>query len=311
MDKIMKNPLCIPPIAILCTILWGSAYPCIKIGYELFSIAPNDIGSKLLFAGIRFSAAGLLVLFFLFFTNRSVLFPAKKNIGSICILGLFQTTLQYVFFYIGLANTTGAKGAILNSAGTFLAVLCAPLLYSAEHYSLRKVLGCLVGFLGILLVNSHGGSLAGFTLIGDGFTLLATIFGSIAFFISKEICKKESAFTATGWQLFLGGTLLCILGIASGGHISFPSIPQCLLMGYMAMLSAVAFVLWTNLLAYHPVGKVSIYNLAIPIFGTLLSGIFLRENIFTLANISATICVSFGIAFVNMSDRPHLAPDAK
>jgi len=304
MEKIMKNSLFIPPIAILCTILWGSAYPCIKTGYRLFSIAADDIGSKLLFAGIRFSTAGLLILLFLALTNRDILFPSKKNIPSILVLGLFQTTLQYVFFYIGLANTTGAKGAILNSAGTFLAVLAAPLIYSFEHYSFKKIAGCILGFMGIILVNLNGGSLAGFTLIGDGFTLLSTIFGSIAFFISKEICKKESAFTATGWQLFLGGILLCILGVFRGGHISFTVLPQFLLMGYMAMLSAVAFVLWTNLLAYHPVGKISIYNLAIPIFGTLLSGLFLGENIFTLSNISAAICVSFGIAIVNISDLP-------
>lgn len=300
----MKNSLFIPPIAILCTILWGSAYPCIKTGYELFSIAADDIGSKLLFAGIRFSAAGLLILLFLLFTDRTILFPAKKMIPSILVLGLFQTTLQYVFFYIGLANTTGAKGAILNSAGTFLAVLAAPLVYSFEHYSIKKITGCILGFIGIILVNLHGASLAGFTLIGDGFTLLATIFGSIAFFISKEICKKESAFTATGWQLFLGGVLLCFLGILNGGHISFTVLPQFLLMGYMAILSAVAFVLWTSLLAYHPVGKISIYNLSIPIFGTLLSGLFLGEKIFTFSNISAAICVSLGIAIVNMSDLP-------
>lgn len=301
MDKIIKNTFFVPPIAILCTILWGSAYPCIKIGYELFSIAANDIGSKLVFAGIRFSLAGLLVLLFLCMTDKKELFPAKENLPSIFILGLFQTTLQYVFFYIGLSNTTGAKGAILNSAGTFLAVLAAPLVYSFEHYSLKKIGGCVLGFIGILLVNLHGGSLAGFTLIGDGFTILATIFGSVAFFISKEICKKESAFTATGWQLLLGGLLLVFLGLIKGGHISFTSSPQFLLMGYMAMLSAVAFVLWTSLLAYHPVGKISIYNLAIPIFGTLLSGLFLGENIFTFSNISAAIAVSLGIAIVNKS----------
>lgn len=302
MDKIIKNSFFVPPIAILCTLLWGSAYPCIKTGYELFSITANDIGSKLVFAGIRFSTAGVLVLLFLGITNQKILFPAKQNIPSILILGLFQTTLQYIFFYIGLANTTGTKGAILNSAGTFLAVLVAPLLYSFEHYSFQKIGGCVLGFIGILLVNLNGDGFTGFTLIGDGFTLLATIFGSIAFFISKEICKKESAFTATGWQLLLGGLLLCFFGVIKGGHISFTSLPQFLLMGYMAMLSAVAFVLWTSLLAYHPVGKISIYNLAIPIFGTLLSGLFLRENIFTFSNISAAIAVSLGIAIVNKSD---------
>lgn len=48
--------------AVLCTALWGSAAPCVKKGYELFEIAAGDSFSQLVFAGWRFTLAGVLVL---------------------------------------------------------------------------------------------------------------------------------------------------------------------------------------------------------------------------------------------------------
>ena len=48
-------------LAIICATGWSMAYPLIKVGYGLFRIASDDLGGKLLFAGIRFFFAGLFV----------------------------------------------------------------------------------------------------------------------------------------------------------------------------------------------------------------------------------------------------------
>lgn len=47
---------------LVCCALWGSAFPCIKIGYGLFGIPAHDSASQLLFAGLRFTLAGALVI---------------------------------------------------------------------------------------------------------------------------------------------------------------------------------------------------------------------------------------------------------
>ena len=67
----------------------------------------------------------------------------------------------------------------------------------------------------------------------------------------------------------------------------------------MALLSTVAFSLWTILLKYNPVSKVTIFGFSIPVFGVALSGIFLGEQIFTLKNITALLFVCAGIIIVN------------
>ena len=130
----------------MCCALWGSAFPFIKIGYSLFDIPSGDWASQILFAGLRFTLAGILTVVFGSAISKRFLYPQRKNIICVCVLSLFQTVLQYLFFYIGLANTTGTKGSIINSTGTFFAVLVSCLLLRQERLNIQKIIGCAVGF---------------------------------------------------------------------------------------------------------------------------------------------------------------------
>ena len=58
MEKLFKKPIVICVMALICCALWGSAFPCVKIGYELLQI--ETAGSQILFAGYRFFGAGIL-----------------------------------------------------------------------------------------------------------------------------------------------------------------------------------------------------------------------------------------------------------
>ena len=93
------------------------SYTNLKTGYELFQIAPEDNASKLLFAGIRFGMAGLVTILFASLKRKRACLPDRRNIAGILVLGLVQTTLQYVFFYLGLANTTGCLLYTSSGAG--------------------------------------------------------------------------------------------------------------------------------------------------------------------------------------------------
>ena len=285
-------------LAILATFLWGSAYPCIKIGYELFEIAGDDLGSKFLFAGIRFVMAGLMVLAFTALKQPKDCLPKKNMAGRLVLLGILQTTIQYIFFYVGLANTTGAKSAIINSFTAFFPIVLAPLFFRNDRLTAKKGLGCLIGLAGIVIINLDGSGLGGFKLTGEGFAVFAAMAQSLASIYSKKLAKYMNVMTITGYQLFTGGILLVAAGIFTGGTLSVVW-QGIILLFYMAALSAVAFTVWTYLLSHNPVSSVSIYNLLIPIFGTVLSGIFLRENIMTWTHLVSIVLVCLGIVLVN------------
>lgn len=100
--KLLQNKKIAYLTAIFCTLLWGTAFPFIKVGYSAFEIEESDIGSKLIFAGMRFMLAGFMVFLFLWISKRKPPTLSKKDILPVCSLGVVQTGLQYIFTYIGM-----------------------------------------------------------------------------------------------------------------------------------------------------------------------------------------------------------------
>ena len=283
-ERFFTNKKAIVLLAGLCTLLWGSAYPCIKIGYEVFHIAQDDITSKFVFAGYRFFLAGVIVLIIAILLKKEVFVFNKKALGQIALLGLGQTSLQYIFFYIGMTYTSGIRGSIITGSGTFFSIILAHILYKNDKLNLNKIIGCIIGFTGVVIANLNGDSLLGnsFTLKGEGFVMLAALSLSVASIYGKEITRKLDPFLVSGYQLSIGGIILILLGYVFGGTLSGFTIKSTSLLMYMALLSSVAFSIWTILLKYNKVGFISIFNFLIPIFGSILSAIFLGENIFDI-----------------------------
>ena len=291
-------------LATLCCLLWGSAYPAIKNGYALFAIAADDIPSKMVFAGYRFIAAGGLLLLMAVLTRRPIFGLSWHKLRQITTLGLTQTSLQYVFFYIGLAYTTGVKGSIMNATGTFFSVLLAHFIYHNDRLSWNKVLGCAVGFVGVMVVNFNDSLLDfHFTLAGEGSVVMAAFILSAASIYGKKVSQDMDSIVLTGYQLAIGGIALTLGGYVFGGTLSGFSWKASALLVYLVLLSSVAFALWTILLKYNRVGLVTIFNFLIPIFGALLSAAFLGESILEWKNVLALVLVCGGIFLVTKENR--------
>ena len=301
-EKFYKKNSNIFILAVIACLLWGSAYPSIKIGYKLFSIEAGDVYSKLVFAGYRFFIAGLIVIIYKIIRDKKAFKLNKKAILQLIILGIIQTSLQYTFFYIGLAYTTGVSGSVINGTGTFFSIIFAHFIYKNDKITKGKIIGCIMGFIGVLLVSLEGGNTAisNKILIGDICVLLSTIMASIANIYSKKVAQDIDPAIVTGFQLSIGGIILLVIGYVFGGKLIIYSISSIVLLIYMALISSVAFLVWTQLLKYNKVSKIALFNFLIPVFGTILSGIFLGENIFRINVLLAIILVSFGIALANI-----------
>lgn len=304
--SVFSHPRNLVLLATVCCLLWGSAYPAIKGGYALLGIARSDTAAQLAFAGWRFLLAGALLLAMARLMGKSVWALAPVQWGQLGLLGLAQTALQYVFFYVGLANTTGVKASILNATGTFFSVLLAHFLYANDRLSRRKALGCAVGFVGVMVVNLRGaqGLDAEFTLLGEGFIVIAAFVLSAASIYGKRVSQSIDPMVMTGWQLGIGGLVLLLGGLAGGGDIRGWSAGSLALLGYMAVLSAVAFALWAALLKHNRVGQVTVFNFLIPVFGALLSALFLGEAVLEWRNLAALVMVCGGIWLVTTEAQP-------
>ena len=301
---LLKNEFVVGAIALICCALWGSAFPTIKIGYSLFNIASSDIGTQILFAGSRFTLAGILTIIIGSVLQKKVLLPVKGSVPSIFKLCMLQTVIQYFFFYVGLAHTTGVKGAIITGSNTLIAILAASLIFHQEKLTVKKIVGCIAGFAGVIIANLTGSGLNfDITLSGEGFMLISATAYALSSVYIKKFSKNYDPVMLSGYQFFLGGIILSIIGALMGGHLTGFTVKGTGILVYLALVSAVAYSLWGILLKHNPVSKVTVYGFMNPVIGVLLSALLLNEGAqaFSLQNISALILVAVGIFTVNFT----------
>ncbi len=291
-------------LAMLSCFLWGSATPAIKIGYETFGIASSDTVSIILFAGIRFFLAGILVIIVQSVMAGKFIKPEKGSFPSILKLSLAQTMVQYFCFYVGLAHTSGVTGTILSGASGFFSILMASLIFRYEKLTVAKIIGCIMGFSGLIIMNVSfdGGTSFHFSFWGEGLVLLSTLSLALSGILAKKYSARFSVVMLSGYQFILGGLVMMIVGFALGGRIEIvPQASAYILLLYMAFISAVAYSVWGILMKNNPVSRVSIFNFMTPLFGVLLSAIFLGEVDQALQwnKLAALALVSAGIYVVN------------
>lgn len=298
MERFYQNTVTRTILALLCCALWGSAFPCVKIGYELFHI--EGAGSQILFAGYRFFMAGMFTFLLGCALKKRIITMKISSVPYVFGQGLLQTTIQYICFYIGLAHTTGAKGSVINASNTFFSIIAAHFLMKSEKLTARKVIGCLVGFAGIIIINLEPGAWSsGFSWLGEGMVLVCAFSYGMSSVTLKMISDREEPVTITAYQLLLGGAVLIAIGAITGGKVQGFNTQSTLLLLYMSLLSTVAFSIWAELLKYNSVGNVAIFGFSIPIFGVALSAVFLGEQMASVKNLAALVCVSIGIIIIN------------
>lgn len=288
---------------LICCLLWGSAFPCIKIGYRLFNISSGSTSSQILFAGMRFLTAGIMAAAAGSIAEKHLLVPKKEDIPRVCLLSLFQTILQYTFFYIGLSHTTGMKSSIITASNVFLSILVSALVFHSEKLTARKLIGCAVGFAGVILINLTGSNDMSLSFLGEGMVFLSALSYAFSASVTKKYSRTSDPVMLSSWQFIIGGTFMISVGALSGGIISRAGTGGIGMLLYLAFISAAAFSLWSLLLKYNPVSSVSVFGFMNPVFGVILSALLLSERspAGPLRTIFSLLLVVAGIVIVNIN----------
>lgn len=281
------------------TALWGTAAPVIKLTFGLLEIDANNVWQQFFFAGARFVPAGALALACMAVQGKPVLLP-KGSWRGVALMGLFQIGIHYAFYFYGLAHTTSVRGSILNATSVFFSVAAAHLL-GVERINLRRTLGCLCGFAGILVLQLGKGSAGGFNFAGDGMLLLGALFSGGTKPIAKRVMRNVSPVLANGWQLIFGGVVVLALGIVGGGWFGAYPLAGLICFAYLIFVSMAAFSLWMMLLKKYSVGSVVVCSFLTPVFSSLFTAILIpSENAFALRNVISLALICLGVIIVNL-----------
>lgn len=297
--SIFVRPLWVTIFALTAAVAWGWAYPLIKLGFAEFHITPDLTGSKILFAGIRFCISGLIILGVARAGNKSFAIRRSADWWYILLFTLLNTTIHYTCFYIGLSYAPGARSAILNSLSVFSVVILACLFFKSDRMTIRKLMGCMIGFAGILALNIGGErSGSGFTLMGDGMIVLNALSGAAASLLARGLGRRVNVFVGTGYSLALGGLMLMAAGLFLGGSIPYVSALGIIYLLLLIAISTVGFTLYNKLLTCNPVGKVAIYNSLIPVVGAVTSCLCLGETFYWKYVLAGSLATA-GICIIN------------
>lgn len=290
--KLASNRIFAIFAALFCCALWGISTPVVKVGYNY--IDETHIPSLLLLVGLLFVAAGFVTIGIYSVFSRKFVLPKKESVKGVVIISVLQTVLQYALLYIGLSQTTAVKGAILKSTDVFFVALIASLIFKLEKLTAKKLISCIIGFCGIVVMNLNGLSLQ-INPVGDGLVLLGIVAYSFSVIMTKLFAQKEDPIILCGYQMGLGGVTLLLIGLALGGKFDFVGMLPVFV--GLVLIYAASYTLWTVLLKYNPASSITIYSFMTPVFGVVFSSLLLAEDgaVATVNLIIALVLVCAGI----------------
>ena len=294
----MRNPRTLIPALFAC-ILWGSAFPTLKTMYDVMGVG-TDVGIKIQLAGIRFTIAGAMILLYFALRYRKLpVMPDGRSWLQVGILGLFQTSLMYGFYYVSIYNTTGVKASILSQASIFIVVILSHFVYHDDKMHRGKWIGLIMGLMGILVVNVSGlggQSFFTFTLMGEGLLLISNLFSAFSTFYVKRLGKTIDPVLLNGWQILSGGMLLLVIGsLTATETLDFSHNISVPLMVYSALISSGAFTIWYQLLQKNKASEMAMLRFSIPVFGSVMSALLLPGEGFTVFILVSLLLVAMGI----------------
>ena len=305
MNRILEKKWGLVLIALVYTSLWGLAYSLVKLCMRELSI--SDDLDKCLLAGIRFTLSGAALSVYAGVSEKRAL-PTKNEFPKILGYGLLGTAIQYSFTFIGLSRVASGVGAIFDQICVFLVVLLGGILLKNDSLTVKKVIGCVLGFIGIVAVNIDGLSFS-FSFSGEGIMVIAALCQTGAYFIAAMSAGKVGTVRLVGNAQLIGGLSLLCVSLLLGARIPQVSLTGVLLLLALAAISAVSYVLSLLPLRYYPASKVSVFNLLIPVFGVLFSAPVLGENILKWNYPIALVFIALGIFTVNYKNGKDKSKD--
>lgn len=281
--------------AILASILWAIVNPVIKAGLS-YDMTPMN------FAGLRFTSVGIILLAYTW--HKGMWEEIKKNSKLFTLLTLVNIFLGYAAFYIGVNLVDGAISSIIMGTTPFVNIILSHIMTKHDKLNKHKVISILISLVGLLMiigVKSEGYSINGVGLIGIGLLFMNIIFqGYSAIKVAEYKANIDPVFL-NAVQMFFGGFLLYVTGVAIEGYKQFIGKPFgfYLSLGILVFVSVFAFSFWFIALQDKntKVSEVNMCRLINPILGAILSWIMLPDEVPTFNTVAGMIIIVFSLIF--------------
>lgn len=297
LSRLFQNKKTSLILALLVMFFWGSLFPTIKIGYQAFGVDTASVPSILLFAGVRFVVCGAVLLTFVGTRDRGLKTPNRGALLPIVLISLTAYVLHYFCTYVGISHLESSKTAILKQIGTLFIICFAFLFRKEDKFSVAKLVGGVLGFASILVVNLNGSSLK--LTVYDLLVVSASICSVAGTVFSKNAYDHHDPMYVTAWAQLFGGIVLLAIGLATGGRFTNFTIGSVGVLAYMCFASCMGYGLWSQLLKYNDMSRLNTIKFTETLFSAVCSWAILGENIFRVEYLISFVLVCTGIMIGN------------
>ena len=246
--------------------IWGTSYLAVKEAVDYFP--------PLLLVGIRFCAAGMMLLVFCLITKRSM--GSLRENRNAAFSGLLMITLSSTLIAIGVKTVDSSMAAVLFSLVPVF--VCIMMMASGKKVSRWQWTGTIIGILGLLSMNlqsEHDGKQTGLWLI-----LIAVIATSVAAFFSTHARLPQDVLVSTSVQMLAGGVSATLLGWLNNETIADPSIAALLAFLYLSLVVSVfAYLSYVYILAHAGPVLASSYAFVNPPVALVAGALVLNEPV--------------------------------
>jgi len=272
-------------ILVLVSLVWAGSFVVVKIGTR--DISPIHIGF------LRFLVATPLMFLVILLKKMKPRRVNYKDLPALVILALTGVTLLYVFQFTGIKYTTASTSAVLiNTNVMFIAILSFLIL--RESFTLKKVAGILLSFLGATIIVTNGYLDIGSSFLGDVLILLSAFCWAVYSIVGKRLLDKYDPLTLNAYAFALGVVFYFPFVIKDFGSVFSISLGGWLIVLYLALFCSIfGYIAWYFVLSHVEASKAAIFLNLIPLFTILLS--LLIGEIVTMFLIAGAVCIIYGI----------------
>ncbi|WP_224448142.1 DMT family transporter [Haloprofundus salilacus] len=286
---------------LLLPVLFGAAFPAIKLGL--------DYVPPLLFAAGRYLLSAGLLLGFAAMTTDAWLPRTRGDWVAVLGAGVFFVGGTGLL-YLGQQYTTSGVAAIIYSLIPILTPLVAWGLLPHERFSRRYLLGLFVGFVGVaLVIRPEPTNLLGESVVGEGLVLLAATSVTLGSVLVRRYRSTMSVVALTGWAMIPGALIQLAFSAALGESLAAvrPTATAALLLLYLAVFaSGVGFAVYFYLLERLGPLQVNLISYLIPVVAVTVGWLFLDEPI-TALTLAGFAVIVVGFALLRADDLVPMA----
>ena len=280
----------------LIVLMWGSAFPLIKIA--LSEVSPVTIGF------LRFLVATpILVLYAYLKDGNGFRALFSKNLASLILMGLTGVMGYQVFQNIGVEYTSVTNSSIIISSNPIILTILSILLLK-EKVNVTRALGIVIGFSGVLtiiLTESQGLSTGSSNLIGDMLSLGGGLSWAVYSVVGKRSATLNNPTGLTGASMIFGTIfLLPPMYLLENPHLPTTVSVWLAVVALGLGPSCLAYALWNQVLSEEEASKAGVSLFLIPVVTTILSVVLLSEP-FTISLLAGMVLVLSGVFIAERS----------